>query len=112
MDDYGCRYMTAVLGHPGFGWKTGTMGGFERVVNENDCIILALITAIHRVYDLQLKSRYDVASIYEYNGFRNLKELLRMNFFCFCQLHAEFAKHAALGFFDISVSRCKFSLMV
>lgn len=62
-----------MLGHPGFGLKTGTIGGFERSVNEYDCINLALITAIHGVYDLRLKSRYDISSIYEeYDGFQKL----------------------------------------
>jgi hypothetical protein len=35
-----------VLGDPGFGLKTGAIRGFERSVNEYDCITLALITAI------------------------------------------------------------------
>lgn len=81
MDNYERRYRADVLGHPGFGLKTGTIGGFERSVNEYNCITLALVTSLHGVYDLQLKSRCDMASIYEeYDGFQNLKELLRMKY--------------------------------
>lgn len=46
MDNYECRCRAVVLGDPGFGLKTGAIRGFERSVNEYDCITLALITAI------------------------------------------------------------------
>lgn len=59
MDNYERRCRAAVLGHPGFGLKTGTIGAFERSVNEYDCITLALITALHGVYDLQIQPRCD-----------------------------------------------------
>lgn len=92
------------MGHPGFGLKTGTIGGFERSVNEYDCITLALITALHRVYDLQLESRCDMASIYEeYDGFQILEALLCMK----CPFLAKFSQgFQNLQSLDSFIFRC------
>lgn len=82
MDDYECRCKAAgCVGTPRFWVEDGYDWGFQRNVNEYDCITLALITALHGVYDLQLKSRCDMASIYEeYDGLYNLEVLLSIKF--------------------------------
>lgn len=100
--------------HPGFGLKrlkTGTIGGFERSVNEYDCITLALITAFHGVYDLQLQSRRcGMASIYEeYDAFQILEALFCMK----CPFLANFGQgFQNLQSLDSFIFRCTTSLFL